>query len=460
MNYEYDVLVLGGGPGGYEAAIRCAQYGLKTCLVECDQLGGTCLNRGCIPTKALLHGAQVLNTCRVAELFGVEIEGVRINYRKLAQYRDNRVGMLRRGVERLEKAHGVHVAKGFGKLTGVHSVTVEGREITTKSIILATGSKPGLPPLPGIEGEKIMTSDEILQMNELPSSLLIVGGGVIGVEFAMLFSQLNVPVTILELTEALLPGMDADIAQAVRSMLEGRGVKVETGAHVQRFEGQHVYYECAGKHQSAEAEGILVCTGRRPCTSGIGLESVGVRMTRGYVEIDPYMRTNIPTIYAIGDITGKLQLAHTASAQGATAAAACAEKPHPGIRYDRIPSCVYTSPEIACVGLTEAQAREKGRDVQIGRFAVAGNGKSLIMNESEGFAKLVSDARTGEILGCQLFAPHATDMIAEIAAVMNCEGTLDELSFTVHPHPTVSEILMEAAHDTEGLSCNTMPKVR
>ena len=458
MSYEYDVLVLGGGPGGYEAAIRCAQYGLKTCLVEAEQLGGTCLNRGCIPTKALLHGAEVFSTCRTAQIFGVETDGVRINYEKLAQYRDSRVNMLRHGVERLERAHGVAVVKGFGTLSDAHTVKTGERSISARNIILATGSKPGLPPLLGIEGKAVVTSDDVLQMHELPRSLLIVGGGVIGVEFAMLFSQLDVPTTILELTDTLLPGMDEEISGTMRALLEKRGVKVETGACVQRFEKNRAIYTCFGESKVCEAEWIVVCTGRRPQTGGIGLEALGVRMNRGYVETDAMMRTNIPHIYAIGDITGKQQLAHTASAQGAVAAAACAGKPHVAIRYDRIPACVYTLPEIACIGMTQAQAEEKGCDVKIGRFAAAGNGRSLTMNETEGFVKLISDAKTGEILGCQMLAPHATDIIAEIAAVMNCEGTVDELAATVHPHPTISEMLMEAAHDTEGLSCNAMPR--
>lgn len=457
MSYDYDVLVLGGGPGGYEAAIRCAQYGLKTCLVEADQLGGTCLNRGCIPTKALLHGAEVFHTCRTADVFGIETGVPNVNYGKLAQYKDSRVTMLRRGVERLERAHGVTVVKGYGALVDAHTTAVEGRLLTSTHMILATGSEPALPPIEGIESAGVLTSDDVLALTELPSSLVIVGGGVIGVEFATLFAQLGVPTTILELTPALLPGMDAQISKTVQSMLADKGVVIETGAKVLRFESGMAVYECQGETRTASAEKIAVCAGRRPRTYGIGLEDLGVRLSRGFVETDAQMRTSVPNIFAIGDITGKQQLAHVASAQGAVAAAVCAGK-HAAMRYDRTPACVYTAPEIACIGLTEEEAHKKNCAVKVGQFAVAGNGRSLTMNESTGFAKLISDERTGEILGCQILAPHATDMIAEIAAVMNCEGTVDELSATIHPHPTISEILMEAAHDTEGLSCNAMPR--
>jgi dihydrolipoamide dehydrogenase len=457
MHFDYDVTVIGGGPGGYEAAIRCAQYNLKTALVEKRELGGTCLNRGCIPTKALLHGAQVLETVRSASSVGVLTEMVNFDFAKLSAYKDSKVLQLRRGIESLERANGVEIIRGFGRIIDAHTVGVEDTSVSTKNIILATGTEPAIPPIPGVDGQDIITSDDVLSMTELPESMIIVGGGVIGIEFATLFSTLDVEVTILEMMPSILPGVDPEISGTIHRLLGAKGVSIVTQAKVNSFHEGSVQYSVQGSEQTAHAQKIAVCTGRKPLTHGIGLENIGLTTQRGYISVDTCMRTELDTLYAIGDITGKMQLAHVASAQGLVAAANCAGITQ-HMRYDRIPACVYTDPEIAFIGLNESTAREKGRDIKVGRFPVSGNGRSAIMNEYTGFAKLIIDARTGEILGCQIFSPRATDLIAEIAAVMQCEGTVDELAATIHPHPTVSEILMEAAHDTDGLCCNAMPR--
>jgi len=461
--FDYDVAVLGGGPGGYEAAIRCAQYSLKTVLIEARELGGTCLNRGCIPTKALLHGAEVYSGILSASAFGITVGECSMDFEKLSAFKDKQVEKLRRGIAALEKAHGVEVVNAFGRLTDANTIEAAGRRITAANIILATGSAPSLPPIPGIDAAGVMTSDDALAMRELPDSVVIIGGGVIGMEFATLFSAFGRKVTVLEMMPAILPGVDADITSSLNQTLTQRGVRIVTGARVDSIGntggGLCVAYTLGHEQDSASADCCLVSVGRRAQTAGIGLEETGVDMDRSFVRTDDHMRTNIGHIYAIGDITGKVQLAHVASAQGLIAAANCAGRDEI-MRYDVIPTCIYTDPEIACVGLTEEKARAAGKNVKTGMFNVAGNGRALAMNAAQGFIKLVTEPSTGEILGAQILAPHATDMIAEIAAVMRCEGTVEELAATIHPHPTVSEIIMEAAHDAQGLCCHAVPPKR
>lgn len=454
MEYAYDVAVLGGGPGGYEAAIRCAQYGLKTALVEARELGGTCLNRGCIPTKALLHGAEVWETVGDARALGIRTEGRALDYAALAAFKERQVSLLRRGVESLEKAHGVEVVAGFGRLENANTLEVEGRRLTARRVILATGSQPALPPIPG--AQDALTSDGVLSLTALPASLVIVGGGVIGMEFATLFSSLGVKVTVLEMLPDILPGVDARLSALLRRSLKRRRVDIINNARVTEI-GSTVRYEVDGEPRTVQAERCAVCTGRRPQTQGIGLEAVGVRTQRGYVCVNDRMETSVPGIYAVGDITGGPQLAHAASAQGLVAAANCAGLER-SMQGRAVPACVYTRPEIACVGLDEQTARAQGRQVRTGVFDVAGNGRCAAMNERLGLCVVVADAQSDELLGAQIMAPRATDLIAEVAAVMRLHGTAEDLANTIHPHPTVSEIVMEAAHDVSGLCCHALPR--
>lgn len=454
MEYAYDVAVLGGGPGGYEAAIRCAQYGLKTALVEARELGGTCLNRGCIPTKALLHGAEVWETVGDARALGIRTEGRALDYAALAAFKERQVSLLRRGVESLEKAHGVEVVAGFGRLENANTLEVEGRRLTAQRVILATGSQPALPPIPG--AQDALTSDGVLSLTALPASLVIVGGGVIGMEFATLFSSLGVKVTVLEMLPDILPGVDARLSALLRRSLKRRRVDIINNARVTEI-GSTVRYEVDGEPRTVQAERCAVCTGRRPQTQGIGLEAVGVRTQRGYVCVNDRMETSVPGIYAVGDITGGPQLAHAASAQGLVAAANCAGLER-SMQGRAVPACVYTRPEIACVGLDEQTARAQGRQVRTGVFDVAGNGRCAVMNERLGLCVVVADAQSDELLGAQIMAPRATDLIAEVAAVMRLHGTAEDLANTIHPHPTVSEIVMEAAHDVSGLCCHALPR--
>lgn len=462
--YDYDIAVLGGGPGGYVAAIRAAQLGKKVALIEARELGGTCLNRGCIPTKALLHGAEVYEQTANASVFGVTASEVGYDYEKMAAYKSATVEKLVSGIGMLEKAHGVKVVKGFGRLTDNHNMLVKGADgeetpISYDRLILATGSSPARPPIEGINGENIVTSDDILSMTELPESFVIIGGGVIGIEFATLFATLGKPVTVIEMMPSILPGADADIVRTLTRVLKKKKVAIVNNAKVTKLEGGEtvtVTYELNGAEKTAQGACCVVSVGRRPETRGIGLEDVGIEFNRNFIAIDDHCRTNIENVYAIGDITGKIQLAHVASAQGLTAAANAAGGDE-SIDYDVVPSCIYTSPEIAFVGVSEDKAKAAGLEYKLGAFNVAGNGRAMVMGENIGLVKLISDM-DGKLIGAQLMCPRATDMIAELAAVMKLGGSVNDIADTIHPHPTVSECVMEAAHDWEDLCCHAIPK--
>lgn len=458
-DYNYDIIVLGAGPGGYECAIRCAQYGKKTALVEARELGGTCLNRGCIPTKALLHGAEVYESAKNSAICGVSASDVGFDFVKMAEYKDSIVSKLRNGIAALEKGHGVKVIKGFGKLIDDHTLDVDGEKITFDKLILATGSSPARPPIPGIDGANVITSDDVLTMSELPDSFVIIGGGVIGIEFATLFSSLGKSVTVIEMMPSILPGVDGDVVKLLSRVLKKKKVNVINNAKVTSIEGGEsvsVNYELNGQEKKAEGACCIVSVGRRAMTAGIGLEELGIEMNRAFVNIDDHCMTNIPNIYAIGDITGKIQLAHVATAQGLTAAAnACGIDE--SINYDIVPSCIYTSPEIAFVGLSEDKCKAQNIEYKVGSFNVAGNGRAMIMGDAIGMTKLIASP-DGKLLGAQLMCPRATDMIMELATVLKLGGTVEDISRTIHPHPTVSETVAEAAHDFEGLCCQALPK--
>ena len=464
--HDYDIAVLGGGPGGYIAAIRAAQLGKKVALIEARELGGTCLNRGCIPTKALLHCAEVYEQTAGSSVFGIEASNVGFDYSRMAAYKDLTVQKLVSGIEGLEKAHKVTVIKGFGRLSDIHTLDVvqpSGEHLTVSydRLILATGSSPARPPIPGIDGKNVVTSDDILTMTELPESFVIIGGGVIGIEFATLFSTLGRPVTVIEMMPSILPGVDQDVVRTALRVLKKKKVTIVNNAKVTGIEGGDsvtVSYELNGAVKTAEGACCVVSVGRRAMTKDIGLEECGVEMNRAFVNVDDHMRTNIENIYAIGDITGKIQLAHVASAQGLVAAANAAG--HDEVMdYSVVPSCIYTDPEIAFVGLSEEKAKAQGIEYKIGSYNVAGNGRSMVMNANLGVAKLISDP-DGRLLGAQLMCPRATDMIAELAAALKLGANVKDIASTIHPHPTVSEVVMEAAHDWEGLCCHALPKKR
>lgn len=457
MEKTFDVTVIGGGPGGYLTAIRCAQYGLKTALVEADQLGGTCLNRGCIPTKTLLHSAEVYHSAFSSKNFGVEMDNIRFNYAAIAARKDKVVKQLRGGIEFLEKSHGVEIIKGYGILADAHTITVDDKRIITDSIILATGSTPELPPIKGIDGKNILTSDGVLSLTTCPDKIIIIGGGIIGIEFATLYAAFGKKVTVVEMLPGLLPMLDDDVsAQFIRS-LKSRGVDIHTSAAVSSLSGGDTVtcsYVESGKTETIVGDICIVCTGRKPLTRNIGLEEAGVKTDEhGYVQVNDCMQTSIPSIYAIGDITGKNQLAHVAAAQGMAAAANIAGRTVV-MKYDAVPACIYSSPEIAYVGLSTTQAKAKGYNVSSGSFSVHGNGKALSMGENVGIIKLITERHSGQILGAQIFSPHATDMIGEICVALKNRMRAVDLGNVIHPHPTISECIMEAAHAVEGLCCN------
>lgn len=460
----FDAVVIGGGPGGYECAIRLAQNGLKAALVEEAELGGTCLNRGCIPTKTLLHSADVYYEAKNGAAFGVTAGDVAFDYAKIIERKNAVSKQLRTGVGFLEKSHGVTVIKAHAAVASRTAVTLDnGETLECKRLIVATGSGPARLPIPGADLPGVVDSTGLLDMTRCPRHIVIVGGGVIGVEFATFYYRLGVKVTIVEMLDRVLGPLDKDVSDFVEAELRRNGVTLALGVRVESIEpGLKVHYASVkdGAKGTAEGDVVLMAGGRVPNTRGLGLEAAGVKLDRkGFVEVDGLCRTNVPGVYAIGDVNGKMQLAHVASAQGLLVADHIAGKPCRQLNLNRIPSCVYCNPETAMVGLTEEQARAAGRDVGTGSFGLSGNGKALTMGENKGFAKFVFDKATDEILGFHVIGPRATDLAAEVAAVMECEGTVAEIGRTVHPHPTISEAVMEAAHVCHG-TCVNAPRAR
>jgi dihydrolipoamide dehydrogenase len=464
MAYDYDLIVIGGGPGGYVAAIRALQLGLRVAVIEERDMGGTCLNRGCIPTKVLLHAAELYQSVAQAAAYGIQAAVSGLDYGRLAKKKDAVVGKLRRGIVSLIKNHGGVILEGRGSIQDRHTVIVEGparSTLTTGKIIIATGSKPSRPPIPGLDGDNILDSDGVLALTACPERVIIIGGGVIGVEFATVFNGLGQSVALIEMMDALVPGMDADLSAALRASLEKKGVRVLTGSRVQSLQsGPAVACTCTNR-QTGETETLtgdiaLVAVGRTARSENLGLEQLGLQTPKGVIPVDENMETSIPGIYAVGDVTGRAWLAHAASAQGLIAAAHAAGVPNS--LDDRIvPSCLYTSPEIAWVGLTEAEAIRRGYAIKTGRFLATANGRSLLMDEKEGFVKIITDAKTGEILGAHIMAARATDLIAEVCVAMKLESTIEEVADTIHPHPTISEMVMEAAHDVSGHCVHNQP---
>jgi dihydrolipoamide dehydrogenase len=447
--------------------------GKKTVLVENRELGGTCLNRGCIPTKTLLHTAELYDEIKnhgreLGLLFkGAEnLDGLGVDYDALAARKDRITEKLRRGIEGLIRGRQITLVRETAVFLGPQTIGAGGDRITARNIVIAAGSEPASIPVPGADLPVVFNSDGVLSLKSLPESAVIIGGGVIGVEFAALFSSFGKKVTIIEMLPNILNGMDNSVCETMTGILKKRGVEIHRGAKLLEIgdlsgKGLCVYEEGGGRKE-ASGEIVIMAVGRRPSTKSLGLQASGAVLERGYITVDEGLRTTVPGIYAIGDITGKVQLAHGASAQGLVAAANIAGEGGAGrggaakIRYGVIPACVYTNPEIACVGLTETQVKESGIPYKTGNFPAAANGRSLIMNASEGFVKIITHGETGEILGAHIVAPRATDMIGEIAAAMRAEATIEELADTVHPHPTVSEMIMEAAHDVEGLCCHKL----
>ena len=455
---DYDVAVIGSGPGGYVAAIRAGQLGLKVALVEREALGGVCLNWGCIPSKALLRNAEALDLIHRADEYGISVGGVSADFGKAIDRSRAVVGRLTRGVGALLRKNGVEHVEGTGALAGAGGVRVAetGREFSAGNVIVATGARQRrIPSLP-IDGETVITSREALELREVPRSVAIIGGGATGCEFAYVWSAYGAKVTIIELMPRIVPNEDEEISAQLERAFRRRGIEIVVGARVRGIladgGGAKVPVESASGETSVTAyDKALIAVGVQGNVDGIGLEAAGVRTDeRGFIPVDERMRTNVPGVYAIGDVTGEMLLAHVASAQGVTAVEHIAGLNPQPLDYSRIPKAVYCRPQVASFGMTEAEARGAGRDVKIGKFPMAASGKALAMNESEGMVKIVADAEIGEILGAHMIGAEVTELLGELGMTSMLEATTAELGWLVHPHPTISETLKEAALAAEG----------
>lgn len=447
----YEVAVVGGGPAGYVAAIRAAKLGRTVALVEARELGGTCLNRGCIPSKTLLRHAEVIENIEKAKSWGIETGPVTVSLSKMMKRKDEVIQKLRTGIAYLMKQGKIDVLNGYGKVQqdGIIRVEQNGKEEAIKAdkIILATGSKPIVPPISGLQEGNFHTSDTIFSIAEIPDSLIIVGGGIIGVEFACIFAALGVPVTIVEMSSRIVQSEDPQAAKVLAESLKKKGISILVSTKVtgvKQGDGrQQVHTENQkGQKETLQTEMILLSVGRSPNTSAF--DSLDLAMNGPFVKVDEYMATSLPNVYAAGDLVGNWLLAHVASAEGLVAASNAAGQEEK-IDYHVVPRCVYTSPEIASVGMTEEEAEKKGISFKVVKVDHTGNAKALTLDDKEGFTKLIAETTYGEILGVSMVGPHVTEMIAEPSAYMRLEGTVDELASMIHAHPTISESLYEAA---------------
>ncbi len=461
MAETYDVLVIGAGPAGYVAAIRAAQLGLKTAIVDKQWLGGVCLNVGCIPSKALLRNAEIAHTLRErGKEFGFAFDNLKLDF-TMAVKRSRQVsGRLVKGVEFLMKKNGITVHIGTAKLSTTHVVTVAGKdgqqtELTAKNIIVATGASAAVPAAWKVDGEKVVTYYEAILQEKLPKSAIIIGAGAIGMEFATVWISYGVQVTVVEMLPHILPLEDDEAAAEVAKAYTKRGITLLAGHKVEAVEatstGVKVTVSASGETKVLEAEQALVAIGFRPNSKGLGLEEAGVKISeRGFVEIDEKMATNVPGIWAIGDVTGKLMLAHVGSAMGIVCAESIAGHETVTLDYEMMPRAIYCSPQVASFGMSEAQAKERGYSVKIGRFPFQANGKALGLNDYAGWVKLIVDEKYGEILGATMVGPEVTELLPELTLAHMMELTPAEIARNVHAHPTLSEALMEAAHVAEG----------
>jgi dihydrolipoamide dehydrogenase len=460
---SYDVIVIGGGPGGYVAAIRAVQLGQKVAVVERENLGGVCLNWGCIPTKSLLRNSELASILtNEAKEFGFSFENLKLDY-AVAQKRSRQVSeRLVKGIGFLFKKNGITHIQGTATLVGPKQVKVapSGEVLTAKAIIIATGARPRSLPGMTIDGVKIITSREALALTTVPKRLVVVGAGAIGMEFAYVFRSYGAEVTVIEMLPHVLPLEDDETAAEVAKAFKKQGIKTLVNTRTEGVDltagGVTVRVKdgATGAEQAIAADVVLVAIGVAPNSGGIGLEAAGVQTDkRGFIPINETMQTNVPGIYAIGDVTGKLLLAHVASAQGIIAAEHLAgheTRPIKDADYVFMPRCTYCKPQVASLGYTEAQAKEKGYEIKIGKFPFVANGKALGLNEKEGFVKIIADAKYGEILGAHLIGPEVTELLPELALARTWELTTEEIARTVHAHPTISEALMEAAHGVMG----------
>ncbi len=466
QQYDADVVVIGSGPGGYVCAIRAAQLGAKTVCIEKDakEWGGTCLNWGCIPTKAMIASVERLEAARSAAKLGILTGEVGFDFAKIMDRKNKIVSTLRGGVEGLLKSNHVERVLGVARLAAPNTVSVTAadgstRSITARNIVVATGSEPVIPPIPGLEGPKVWTSNEAVYAEAVPESLLLIGAGAVGLEFAYVFNGLGAKCTVVEMMDEVLPACDAEVAAELRKALTRQGIAFHLSSKVTAVNSSGdkllVSVETPKGEQKAEVDVVLVGAGRRPRVADIGLEEVGVKISRKGIEVNDRMQTSVPGIYAIGDVTGKFLLAHVASHQGVIAAEN-AMGHDAKMDYRAVPAPVFTEPEFSTVGMTEKEAREAGYDVVVGKFPFRPLGKAMAIAQQEGLVKVVSERKYGEILGIHIMGPHASDLIHEAVAAIKLEATVDELMTMIHAHPTLAEAILEASLDVKGEAIHKM----
>ncbi|MDR4948509.1 dihydrolipoyl dehydrogenase [Neobacillus cucumis] len=468
MAQEYDLVILGGGTGGYVAAIRASQLGLKTAIVEKEKLGGTCLHKGCIPSKALLRSAEVFATTKQGAEFGVITGDVLLDFDKVQARKNKIIDQLHKGVQHLMKQGKIDVYEGIGRILGPSifspipgTISVEmnnGTEnemLIPKNVIVSTGSRPRTLPGLDIDGKFVISSDEALQLSALPKSIIIVGGGVIGIEWASMLSDFGVEVSVIEFADRIIPTEDKEISKEMQRVMKKKGINLITSAKVLpetiiKDQEVHISAEVKGVLKQFKAEKLLVSVGRQANIEGIGLENTEIQIEKGFIVTNDFYQTKESHIYAIGDVIGGLQLAHVASHEGILAVEHIAgEKPSP-MDYRLVSRCIYSNPEVSSVGITEEQARENGHKVKIGKFSFRAIGKALVFGESDGFVKIVADSETDDILGVHMIGPHVTDMITEAGLAMVLDATPWEIAHTIHPHPTLTEAIGEAALAVDG----------
>lgn len=455
-----DLLIIGGGPGGYVAAIRAAQLGMKVTLVEKDEVGGTCLNRGCIPTKAYFQNAKAVHTLKRAEELSIEVADFRFNMEKAKQRKDNIVQNLVSGVKQLLKANGVEIIKGEASLTSSDTVLVNGEEIKAKHILLATGSIPARLSIEGAEIEGVITSDEALEITEVPSRLAVIGGGVIGLEFACIFSAFGSKVAVIEYMPNILGSLDREISKRMGVFLKKQGIDVYTSAAVTKIEKKEkdLILNIQGQKGdfTLEADLVLMSAGRKPCIKGLNLDKVGIETENDFIKVDPNYQTSVTGVYAIGDVIGGQMLAHKASEEGIVAVEKIAGI-DASVHYHAVPGCIFTFPEIATVGMSEEEAKQKGIQYKVGKFQFAANGKAMTMGEAEGLVKILAD-ENDIIIGVHIIGPHASDLILEGTMMVKNRMRVNDVIGTIHPHPTLGEAIMEAVLDVHGEAIHLAPR--
>lgn len=454
----YDVVVMGAGPGGYVSAIRAAQLGAKTAIIEKDQVGGTCLNYGCIPTKALIKNVEILHNIEIGKQRGIKVQEISLDYRKAVKAKDKAVKQLVHGVEVLLSANNVDLIRGTGTVLQNHMISINSEENGTQEIqygklIIATGSRPATPPISGSDLDGVMTSTEMLKIDSVPERLVIIGGGVIGCEFASIFKAYGSQVTIIEMLPAAVAMMDEDISNYIGEMLQEKEIDLKLEQQVKEIvkntDGllEVLTVNTEGQTESYPANQVLISIGRKPNTEG--LECLPLETDRGYIKVTDKLETNVADVYAIGDVTGKKMLAHVATEMGIRAAEN-ATGLNKAVDLDFVPSCLYTIPEVGSVGLTETEARAKGYDLLIGKFPLSNCGKAVASGEPEGIFKIIADKQTRKILGAHLIGKSATEVIAEMTAYLKMGASIDDVIDTIHAHPTISEAVAEAARDLDG----------